>query len=1094
MTFSKDPIGEKMESLLQKLLWELFMVIIIVNVAHAQPACDDNRQSFACSCSDSSDGLSVSCEYRSLNEIPDGIPDDVVSLNLKHNKIEELKTGQLERFSKLKSLVLQHNGLRTIEEKAFSGLDDLEVLDLSYNKMTSVPCEEFQWIPKLKTLHMMENLVMSLSGQCFLPLTQIQEIDLSSTNITSVEEIPFDQMENLKLLDLSGNSLQTIPAGFCPEMGQTVNLHWNPWLCDCALKPLRECESLSTEIKCAMPYHIRGWSIGDLENADQWMACGLPKAVSSKVMHIEEGEAVNLACDPEVDPYGDVVWWLVEDETWQARGEITIYVQNDHAGTYVCAQSKDKSKWAFQEVRVIPPETTPTPYVIPQFSTAARGSTKSKTTPLKTTTSESVASSASSSASPEEKVQSTLQSSSSSGSTSSGNGAGGNVPKPSTPSSAESAKTSTAARAETSPKGVLPLTTKGSGDVPLVATVKAGDDNNAVPLVPGSGSKTTPITSTSSGAGGALGGPLSGPGSQTSSPPPQSGQDGVSEKSRHRGDAVYPGDSTYGKDQTTQSSVLTSDDGLGAGVLPGGAIVRVPLDDKDKKPSDGQVTKTGATKRSDMSGMWVIIAVAAIIATYILIGLLCCICYKCRNTRGKRNKKPPIVLIEESPEKHGFEDGNESIELVEKSPNFALPDNVDDKSPDTSISTDNVELSDDAANPTKWTAPGVPLALPDQNEDTGQILDRHSRDPSDRSSGPPRSDEKLTQETAILDDSTDNSADDDEIPENDKWMNPNHLQAIPDLKTVKPDPDSIPDLRPSRNGSESFWNNPLTSLDRKKMAEEPFQSKDDNSKKPKFPADVTAPTDLSDLPLFRSPKESRDTQSSPDQEHDGSSTPVGFENPWKRLSAIDSIPPYDSLTSSPTSSVKNDPTTPSKEPPLAKIQDIFSDHLQRKKQQKPTDEPKKENVLPPKGNTEKPRSPSKVPANPETNIDTPPTTITDKPRDQSPRRPPQEPSDEARKRPAKPSSNKPNGEPQSPKPKENEADLRPQPAAPSDQPKSRPLSLPLSLPDGLKKLSVFAPEESEPAQVPAKPPRKSHKSGYASLSRSTDFVIPPFDN
>ncbi|XP_035663382.1 uncharacterized protein LOC118407071 [Branchiostoma floridae] len=609
-----------------------------------------------------------------------------------------------------------------------------------------------------------------------------------------------------------------------------------------------------------MPYHIRGWNIGDLENADQWMTCGLPKAVSSKVMYIEEGDAVNLACDPKVNPYGDVVWWLVEDETWQARGELTIYVKNDHAGTYVCADSKDKTKWAFQEIRVIPPEISPTPPVIPQWSTAGRGSTKGKTTPLKTTPSEH----GSSSASPEEAVQSTPKSESSSsggGDTLSGNGANGNILSSSAPSTTESAKKYTASGAETSPKGVLPSTTQGSGDAALAATENAGENNNAVPLVPGSGSKTTPMTSTSSGGGGvldgsgskttpmtstssggdggvldgsgskitpmtsessagagALGGPLSGSGGQTpSSLPPQSGENGVSEKSRHRGDSPYPGGSNYDKDRTTQKAVSVSGGALlGAGVLPDGSVVRVPVD-KDDKPSGGQVTKTGAARRSDLSGLWVIIAVAAIVATYILIGLLCCIVYKCRKRRGNRTKKVPVVMIEESPEKH------ESIELVEKSPLSTLPDNAKNEHRGTSIRTDSVELSDDGGNPTKWTAPGVPLALPDQNEDTGQILDRHSRDPSDRTSGPPRSDKKLTQETAILDDnSTDSDDDDDDIPENvvnpDKWMNPHQLQAIPDQKTDNR--DSIPDSGHSRNGSESFWSNPLTSLDRKKMAED----------------------------------------------------------------------------------------------------------------------------------------------------------------------------------------------------------------------------------------------------------------------------------
>ncbi|XP_029471668.1 leucine-rich repeats and immunoglobulin-like domains protein 3 isoform X2 [Rhinatrema bivittatum] len=85
------------------------------------------------------------------------------TLDLKHNEIFwtiEDMNGAFSGLEKLRRLMLQGNGIRSITKKAFSGLDALEHLDLSNNAIMSIQGNAFSQMKKLQELHLMTSSLL----------------------------------------------------------------------------------------------------------------------------------------------------------------------------------------------------------------------------------------------------------------------------------------------------------------------------------------------------------------------------------------------------------------------------------------------------------------------------------------------------------------------------------------------------------------------------------------------------------------------------------------------------------------------------------------------------------------------------------------------------------------------------------------------------------------------------------------------------------------------------------------------------------------------------------------------------------------------
>ncbi|XP_032433631.1 leucine-rich repeat-containing protein 17-like [Xiphophorus hellerii] len=95
----------------------------------------------------------MDCRNRGLTEVPSGIPDNVVRVDLSLNKIHHLKPRDFQGAKSLRILNLSSNDMQRIDTGSLSGLLHLQELDLSSNQLHFVQygvLEDLYFLSKLK--------------------------------------------------------------------------------------------------------------------------------------------------------------------------------------------------------------------------------------------------------------------------------------------------------------------------------------------------------------------------------------------------------------------------------------------------------------------------------------------------------------------------------------------------------------------------------------------------------------------------------------------------------------------------------------------------------------------------------------------------------------------------------------------------------------------------------------------------------------------------------------------------------------------------------------------------------------------------------
>ncbi|XP_056137950.1 leucine-rich repeat-containing protein 17-like [Lampris incognitus] len=77
----------------------------------------------------------LDCSHRNLTEVPSGIPDDIVHMDLSRNSIRHLRARDFQEAGSLRTLNLSSNHLDHIEKASLFGLLHLHELDISDNSL-----------------------------------------------------------------------------------------------------------------------------------------------------------------------------------------------------------------------------------------------------------------------------------------------------------------------------------------------------------------------------------------------------------------------------------------------------------------------------------------------------------------------------------------------------------------------------------------------------------------------------------------------------------------------------------------------------------------------------------------------------------------------------------------------------------------------------------------------------------------------------------------------------------------------------------------------------------------------------------------------
>lgn len=139
---------------------------------------------------------------------------NLVTLDLAANNIENLSQFIFSGLKRLDSLNLQQNRIHFIADAAFIGLTALNVIRLDGNNLHNLSPELFNETKQLCEIHVQNNSLNVLAPELFAGLVHLIVLDLSHNQLTSewINSLTLKGLTRLTVLDLSHNQLTKIES------------------------------------------------------------------------------------------------------------------------------------------------------------------------------------------------------------------------------------------------------------------------------------------------------------------------------------------------------------------------------------------------------------------------------------------------------------------------------------------------------------------------------------------------------------------------------------------------------------------------------------------------------------------------------------------------------------------------------------------------------------------------------------------------------------------------------------------------------------------------------------------------------------------
>ncbi|KMY96397.1 vasorin [Drosophila simulans] len=156
---------------------------------------------------------SLDLSWNALVSVPIFTSDSLHQLNLRHNNISQLVSGNFKQLTSLRELYLGWNSIGKLEAGSFDGLPHLQVLDLAHNNLHLLPGHLFAPLLVLGTLDISWNRRFNESGEdLYTGLGVNWKLSTLRLDACSLNDLHLPVNAPLKELSLRRNQLKRIPT------------------------------------------------------------------------------------------------------------------------------------------------------------------------------------------------------------------------------------------------------------------------------------------------------------------------------------------------------------------------------------------------------------------------------------------------------------------------------------------------------------------------------------------------------------------------------------------------------------------------------------------------------------------------------------------------------------------------------------------------------------------------------------------------------------------------------------------------------------------------------------------------------------------